>query len=349
MLKKSTIEQFKLGLPIELLPKTIRDAIDITKRLDMSLIWVDRLCIIQDDVVDWQNEAAKMGSVYENAIFTIAAVGAHTPEEGCFLPREDETSSVAILPTERGNLKISRPLAPMNEELNVREFELEMSRSRWATRAWTFQERLFSRRIVYYGKRQITWECRTYRENEARFGFDAGFKYRCSKFLHTSDPKTTMNSAIRRLDREMTDFSNLWTDAEHSADWEGLIAMYSQLNLTYERDRIPAIQSLMHHVSESSGLECCAGMWLGSLPRTLFWWPIWWDESEVERGIYPRRIFRPLANKGMILFPPRLDDQCIHRCNSPVLELACCRMPGLVLFLDQSRRNDSRTTEIHSR
>jgi hypothetical protein len=78
------------------------------------------------------------------------------------------------------------------------------------------------------------------------------------------------------------DFSHLWTTAHHGADWEGLIAMYSQLQLTYEKDRIPAIQSLMQHVAEASGLECCGGMWLGSLPRTLFWWPFWWDEREID-------------------------------------------------------------------
>jgi hypothetical protein len=311
MLTKATIDQLKLNLQVESLPKTIRDAINITQRLGMNYLWIDRLCIIQDDQADWQNEAAKMGSVYENAVFTIAATGAHTPKEGCFLPRE-EKALVATLPTERGNLYISCLLAPLNEELNVREFELEMSRSRWVTRAWTFQERLFSRRVIYFGRQQITWECRKHRENETRFGSDAGFKYSCSKFLHAQDPKSTINWAIDRIakrnsvDCERMDLSNLWTTAEcgDGADWEGLIAMYSQLQLTYEKDRIPAIQSLMQHVAEASGLECCAGMWLGSLPRTLFWWPFWWDEREIERAIPSRRIFRPSTDGGMISVSP---------------------------------------------
>jgi hypothetical protein len=173
------MDQLKLNLPVESLPKTIRDAINITQRLGMNYLWVDRLCIIQDDEADWKNEAAKIGSVYENAVFTIVATGAHTPNEGCFLPHE-EKALVATLLTERGNLYVSCLLAPLNEELNVREFELEMSTSRWVTRAWTFQERLLSRRVIYFGRQQITWECRKHRENETRFGSDAGF---CSDLL----------------------------------------------------------------------------------------------------------------------------------------------------------------------
>lgn len=44
--------------------------------LGYCYIWVDSLCIIQDDRVDWEREAAKMGSVYENALLTIAATDA---------------------------------------------------------------------------------------------------------------------------------------------------------------------------------------------------------------------------------------------------------------------------------
>jgi hypothetical protein len=304
-LTKTTLQQLKQDLPLESLPKTIQDAFVITRKLGMRYIWVDRFCIVQDDPADWKSEAAKMASVYENAVFTIAAVGAHTPEQGCFLPREDYKARTATFSTDGGDLHVSRLLAPVDKELRSREFELEMSTSRWATRAWMFQERLFSRRAIYFGKQQITWECRKHRETETGFGFDAGFRYPGSKFLYAQDPKSAINRTVEKLEkasanRERIDLSKTWT-AENGLDLESLIAMYSQLRLTYEKDRAPAIQSLMQRVAESSGLECLAATWLGSLPKSLLWWPVWWDEGEVERGIFPRRIFRRPENQGQAL------------------------------------------------
>jgi hypothetical protein len=62
-------------IPFERLPRTITDAITITRDLSIQFLWVDALCIVQDslDGEDWQRESAKMGSIYGNAYATIAA------------------------------------------------------------------------------------------------------------------------------------------------------------------------------------------------------------------------------------------------------------------------------------
>ncbi|KAL2196280.1 heterokaryon incompatibility protein-domain-containing protein [Corynascus similis CBS 632.67] len=73
------------------LPVTYRDAITLTRRLGIRYIWIDSLCIVQDDKDDWRREAAKMADVYSNAYLTIAA-DLHTvaaggdikPADGCF-------------------------------------------------------------------------------------------------------------------------------------------------------------------------------------------------------------------------------------------------------------------------
>lgn len=70
---KSTYTQHQTSIEMDGIPKTIRDAIYATRRLGIRYLWVDALCIIQDDEQDWANEAARMGDIYMNALCTIAA------------------------------------------------------------------------------------------------------------------------------------------------------------------------------------------------------------------------------------------------------------------------------------
>ncbi|ORY13348.1 heterokaryon incompatibility, partial [Clohesyomyces aquaticus] len=64
------------GVPLENLPKTFRGVVKITNHIGVKYLWIDSLCIIQDDTEDWKQEAAKMGAVYEYARLTIAAADA---------------------------------------------------------------------------------------------------------------------------------------------------------------------------------------------------------------------------------------------------------------------------------
>ena len=72
---RENLATHKDEIPFERLPRTIKDAITITRDLGIQFLWVDALCIVQDslDGEDWQRESAKMGSIYGNAYVTIAA------------------------------------------------------------------------------------------------------------------------------------------------------------------------------------------------------------------------------------------------------------------------------------
>jgi hypothetical protein len=65
--KTNTLQQLKSGIPVELLPATFRDAVFTARRLGVYSLWIDALCIVQDDQDEWQNEARKMGDIYTNA------------------------------------------------------------------------------------------------------------------------------------------------------------------------------------------------------------------------------------------------------------------------------------------
>lgn len=69
-------------IPILLLPQTIKDAITTTREIGLSYLWVDCLCIIQDDVDDVRREISMMPRIYRNASVTISAARAKTSNEG---------------------------------------------------------------------------------------------------------------------------------------------------------------------------------------------------------------------------------------------------------------------------
>lgn len=67
-LTQQRLIMFRIALSVRHLPKTFRDAIFIARALGMRYLWIDSLCILQDDLQDWQREPAKMCDVYANAL-----------------------------------------------------------------------------------------------------------------------------------------------------------------------------------------------------------------------------------------------------------------------------------------
>ena len=82
--KLSTINARKESIPLDDLPQTFLDAVWIARHLDIQYLWIDALCIIQDDLLDWEHESSKMASIYGMSYLTIAATGSADSLGGCF-------------------------------------------------------------------------------------------------------------------------------------------------------------------------------------------------------------------------------------------------------------------------
>jgi hypothetical protein len=89
------VQQHLQEIRFEQLPKTLQDSLMIARYLDFDYIWIDCLCIIQDDREDWNREAARMADVYLNAALTIAASRSPDCNDG-FLSECDMASWVPI-------------------------------------------------------------------------------------------------------------------------------------------------------------------------------------------------------------------------------------------------------------
>jgi hypothetical protein len=77
------------GFSIDNLPRTFRDAIDVVRALGLQFLWIDAVCIIQEDEVDWYKESAMMKDVFSSAYCTIAVDSAKGWTDG-FRKRESQ-------------------------------------------------------------------------------------------------------------------------------------------------------------------------------------------------------------------------------------------------------------------
>ncbi|KAJ9602675.1 hypothetical protein H2200_012869 [Cladophialophora chaetospira] len=92
----NNIDAHKEGINISGLALTFRDAIFVSRELGVQYVWIDSLCIIQDDYQDWLREAPKMGEVYSAAYLTIAAASASDDSEGLFTTGDRRRSKPMI-------------------------------------------------------------------------------------------------------------------------------------------------------------------------------------------------------------------------------------------------------------
>jgi len=121
-----------------------------------------------------------MASVYSNAFCTIAASGQRDSTTGLLEPCVESTQYESITRpwrekddkgtvTYHGNIIMTRYAdyrGAFTGKFQTLGLEQELSASRWGTRGWVFQERLPSRRIIFFGQRQIYWECQSVRDSE---------------------------------------------------------------------------------------------------------------------------------------------------------------------------------------
>lgn len=146
----SNIDKFRSEIPHEQLPLNFQEAIKVTRALKIPYLWIDSLCIIQDDPEDWRREAARMGQVFSNAYCTIAATSAAASNEGFLAPKLNSALSAALKTPEGGLLHISEFMENCNRDLESAPLN---------TRGWVMQERALSRRTLHFTKTQVYWEC----------------------------------------------------------------------------------------------------------------------------------------------------------------------------------------------
>ncbi|KAI0478296.1 HET-domain-containing protein [Xylaria cf. heliscus] len=296
----STLKERKQNIDWNVLPKSFQDTIQVVRGLGIRYLWIDALCIIQDDANDWERESAKMADVYENAFLTISTDAAQDPTQGILTARRSDMVSTADVLGDRHGTKSARNVLVEQFSIVDKVGETHVFYAReplshsdiisprsyydvtypLMSRAWTLQERLLSGRILHITASELIWECKT------TLCCECGTISREAEYLSGNpSPKIAYDIAMENIieegrnalhakPQEMKQLKGLLTP-KTSREWTLLIGGYSNRMLTYETDKLPAISALARRFSLTDKLPIprtyLAGLWLEDLPWLLCW------------------------------------------------------------------------------
>lgn len=269
MTTKTNLDLHHQGILFQDLPKTFQDAAVTCRRLGIRYLWVDSLCIVQDDHEDWQIQSAQMDTIYENSIFTIAASSAHNATEGCFIPVPERHAvhSVSWPGTSQGSGAYSVKVYRSYPHFSFWDKQENMQqRAPLLSRAWFYQERHLSRRVVHFTAHELVWECQTVATCQC-------ISSARQNMLSSSQEDTPMSVINRHQLRAPGPKPGADANAREKRDldpWHLCVRAYSQLSLTYEKDVFPALAGLANRVQLlKPGAKYCAGLWLDPATNNL--------------------------------------------------------------------------------
>lgn len=251
---KENHEDHLNNIPVAELPPTFKDAITVSRALRVRYLWIDSLCIIQDDEVDWANEAGKMAHVYEGSYFTIAATSSMDSQGGLFL---DSTIPAHAILEQNAPFNEVEPLCfvryPLATIGNIWDAPL-------SKRAWVVQEQILSSRLVHFARDQLWYQCRFGIESEDGTINVPGFPSFKADTLADSGPSDSM--ATRDLSTPLQSINTWWS-------W---VTEYSSRSLTFHTDRIAAVAGITSHYAERTGDGPLLGLWEESIWFDLGWY-----------------------------------------------------------------------------
>jgi hypothetical protein len=211
-------------------------------------VWIDSLCILQDDHADWVAESALMNQYYKNAVLTIAADVAGGDHEG-FLASERRLSTfdpdLDHSQENQDHLHI-RPIT------SCPDFSLDTPLSK---RAWTLQEDILSSRTLHYTEEQLVWECQAckYTEgdvSEQGIWGNSGITA-MKKFFFAAGPGSDAQRALCTFDP--FDVTNRWYS---------LVESFMRRKINFEHDALPAISAIAREIQKLSAYTYVAGIWI---------------------------------------------------------------------------------------
>jgi len=284
----ATVEKHKAGIPLASLPRTFQDAVHIARRFGIRYLWIDSLCIIQDSAEDWQQEASRMASIYRNSWLTVYATASSSPSSGIFRNKqavwiqaddpEDETLD-DLFPEAaklRQDLRLSLRFATTHPDLGQwAEPERQQSALPLMTRAWAYQERLLSPRVLHFGPQEVFWECMQDLDCEC-----GGMKWRSRHMGSYANrdtagelpPKVSHYAALHVGAAAQT--SKIKAEKRRKkllSRWEEMVGEYTRRSLTFPADRLPAFSGVAGEMVAALGMRYRAGQWEETLPAALLY------------------------------------------------------------------------------
>ncbi|KAN0088995.1 Heterokaryon incompatibility protein (HET) domain containing protein, partial [Hyaloscypha variabilis] len=260
----ANIDSWTSGRSLNNLAPTIKDAVVVTAELGLEHLWIDSLCIIQDDIEDKMKEISQMAGIYEGAEVTIVAGEAGGVNVGFLNDRvvTADPSSCFKLPYFSYLKEEIGSVVLFKDVLHDKSYVHPPGTGTWAInrRAWTLQERLLSRRILEYGPLKHGWLCREVPTPD--MNFIGGW---------TATPQRWEDMPPVLLHKSLATLSKVDSPTRLLEEWHDLIEEYTKRKLTEPKDRILAIAGLAEWYSKGIQTQYLAGLWRSWFPYELLW------------------------------------------------------------------------------
>lgn len=253
-LTESNLLSFKTQIPWDLLPQLFKDALKLAVRLGFQYMWIDSLCIIQDDVKDWHREAATMSTIYQNAALTIAATKSCDSHDELFAQTHVLHSSTEVTKVGDCTIYLRKYLDhPTWPSSHIQSTKANVP---LLARAWVYQERLLSPRMVHYTANELVWECREELLCECS-------TLSADKFF--ARPKVNHQELL---------IAQSVQRSEVMRRWNFIVQEYSGLDLSFSEDTLPAISGIarqMHGSFKHLLGNYVAGLWSEATLESIAW------------------------------------------------------------------------------
>jgi hypothetical protein len=263
--KAALMVEGAIGFHTASLSNTIQDAIDCTRELGEKYLWVDSLCIVQDDGRDKHHQISQMDLIYSNAELTIVAAHYVENDSSSGLPGY-RPGSRSVCPQ---NISIAQGLElaialPCLEDL--------LSRTRWDTRGWTFQETMLSRRLLYFTEAQAYFQCSCGICCEDT----AGEIHDPTAFVALStnlwNPKNVYSMASEDNYGQLSLVHTLYSDDETALRaYNNFVSRYLRRELSYAEDILNALNGLLRIFERSMKTKFLCGLPEKWFDHALLW------------------------------------------------------------------------------
>ena len=232
------------------LPRTIEDAIYLTQQLGYQFLWIDVLCIIQDHKDHKEAQITRMGHIYSAAVMTIAAAGG----------KDVQASLPGVKPHSRFRHQISETIGKETLANILPRSKSAIKNSTWNDRAWTFQERILSRRCLIVTQFQTYFQC-----NQESWCED------------TKAELTHISSSERIRNRHALSHSLLTSKVNADEVFETyafLVNSFTKRELSFPKDVLLAFHGTIEIFERAQSLSFLYGLPKEILACALLWQPV---------------------------------------------------------------------------
>ncbi|KAL6244432.1 hypothetical protein RBB50_008674 [Rhinocladiella similis] len=204
------------------IPQTIRDAMIVTAAIGESYLWVDRFCIVQDDLLDKVRFVPQMDMIYGFSKLTIVDAASSNPQGGLAGVQDGSRGEIQD-PFYIEGVKLVQVLDPINTEHIA-----YASESEWNDRGWTLQEGILAPRLLIFTTEQVYWQCA-----EASWCEDGFWECPNAPTIY----RHFLNDSFRKM----------WSEDNNTAEekYRILVQNYTRRNLKYEGDILYAFEGIL--------------------------------------------------------------------------------------------------------